>query len=89
MQAARMQWDIMDLKTLLIGQTKAESAKLISSNHDPCNHCFILGFQTAQPHHQNIAWAKEIIQAEERGALGNEINEMKRWWTKSVELITL
>ncbi|WAQ83080.1 hypothetical protein PtA15_3A447 [Puccinia triticina] len=88
LRAARMQWDIMSLETLLIGRTDAESAKLISSDHDPRDHRFILGIQTGPPHHQKIALAEEIIRAEERGASGDEINEIEKRWTESVELIT-
>ncbi|KAA1064233.1 hypothetical protein PGTUg99_015528 [Puccinia graminis f. sp. tritici] len=87
LRAARMQWDIMGLETLLIGRTDAESAKLISSDHDPRDHRFILGIETSARTLKK-ALAEEIILAEERGASGEEINEMEKKWTDSVELIT-
>lgn len=86
--AARMQWDIMGLETLLIGRTDAESAKLISSDHDPRDHPFILGIQSHPQKPHTIPLAEEIIIAEERGASADEINEIEKRWTESVELIT-
>jgi len=88
LRAARMQWDIMGLETLLIGRTDAESAKLISSDHDPRDHPFILGIQSHPQKPQIMPLAEEIILAEERGASADEINEIEKRWTESVELIT-
>ncbi|KNZ58771.1 isocitrate lyase [Puccinia sorghi] len=82
--AARMQWDIMGLETLLIGRTDAESAKLISSDHDPRDHPFILGIQSHPQKPHTIPLAEEIIIAEERGASADEINEIEKRWTESL-----
>lgn len=96
LKAARMQWDIMGLETVLIGRTDAESAKLISSNHDPRDHRFILGVELDpddQQAHQSIlnpkrSLVEEILRAEERGASSEEVDGIERSWLESVELIT-
>ncbi|PLW41115.1 hypothetical protein PCASD_11842 [Puccinia coronata f. sp. avenae] len=88
LRAARMQWDIMGLETLLIARTDAESAKLISSDHDPRDHRYILGIQSPLDTPPIKPLAEEIILAEERGASADEINEIEKRWTESVELIT-
>ncbi|KAH9460354.1 hypothetical protein MJO29_004352 [Puccinia striiformis f. sp. tritici] len=92
LRAARMQWDIMGLETLLIARTDAESAKLISSDHDPRDHRFILGIHTPSSSSDidlvNVPLAEQIIRAEESGASGDQINQIEKNWTDSVELIT-
>ncbi|SCV70860.1 BQ2448_3622 [Microbotryum intermedium] len=84
--AARMQWDIMGLETLLIARTDAESAKLISSTADGRDHEFILGIETHQGDRNGLA--EEIANAEREGRSGAEIDEIEARWMKGVELVT-
>lgn len=85
--AARMQWDIMGLETLLIARTDAESAKLISSTIDIRDHPFILGVETEG--RENAAPLSEAIAiAEANGASGAEISAIEERWMNSVELVT-
>ncbi|MBW0468614.1 hypothetical protein O181_008329 [Austropuccinia psidii MF-1] len=93
LRAARMQWDIMGLETVLIGRTDAESAKLISSDHDPRDRPFILGAETDGTNSDWItgkrkSLAEEIIEAEERGAQAWEIDQIERKWLETTELMT-
>ncbi|SCZ98842.1 BZ3500_MvSof-1268-A1-R1_Chr7-1g09290 [Microbotryum saponariae] len=84
--AARMQWDIMGLETLLIARTDAESAKLISSTADGRDHEFILGVETHEG--DRNALAEEIAKAEREGRSGAEIDEIEANWMNGVELVT-
>ncbi|CAH7676500.1 isocitrate lyase [Phakopsora pachyrhizi] len=94
LRATRMQWDIMGLETVLIARTDAESSKLINSDHDPRDHRFILGVEVdhnlsssrIQPSSKSLA--EEIIEAEERGAEGSEIDQIERRWLETHELLT-
>lgn len=85
--AARMQWDIMGLETLLIARTDAESAKLISSTIDIRDHEFILGVETEG--RENVAPLAELIAAAEaQGASGEDINKLEEQWMNSSKLVT-
>ncbi|KAK4057833.1 mitochondrial 2-methylisocitrate lyase [Microbotryomycetes sp. JL221] len=85
--AARMQWDIMGLETLLIARTDAESAKLISSTADSRDHEFILGVETFNDATKS-GLSEEIAKAERQGKSGQEINDIEAKWMSSVELVT-
>ena len=84
--AARMQWDIMGLETLLIARTDAESAKLISSSADARDHEFILGVELHGGDKSGLA--EEIARAERSGASADEINAVEANWMSGVELVT-
>lgn len=84
--AARMQWDIMGLETLLIARTDAESAKLISSTADARDHEFVLGVETHNGPKAGLA--EEIARAERDGKSGAEIDKIEAAWMSSVELVT-
>ena len=85
--AARMQWDIMGLETLLIARTDAESAKLISSVIDIRDHEFILGVAT-EGREDLVPLSEQIAAAEASGATGAEIDGMEKAWTDSMKLVT-
>ena len=84
--AARMQWDIMGLETLLIARTDAESAKLLSSSADARDHEFILGVETHEG--PKKALADEIMHAGIEGKSGKEIDKIEADWMGSVKLVT-
>lgn len=88
--AARMQWDIMGLETLLIARTDAESAKLISSTADIRDHQFILGVEVGEGsgNEGKRPLAEEIAQAEVRGASGAEVDSIEKSWMDGVRLVT-
>jgi isocitrate lyase len=85
--AARMQWDIMGLETLLIARTDAESAKLISSTADARDHEFLLGVET-EGKSDLRSLADEIAEAERLGKGADEVNDVEKRWTDAVELVT-
>ena len=84
--AARMQWDIMGLETLLIARTDAESAKLISSVIDVRDHEFVLGVDTEG--RDIIPLAEAIAAAEVNGASGKDIDILEQKWSETAKLVT-
>lgn len=84
--AARMQWDIMGLETLLIARTDAESGKLISGTADGRDHQFILGVETFNGDRAGLS--EEIAKAEREGKSGAALNAIETNWMAGVELIT-
>ncbi|GAA6004966.1 hypothetical protein JCM11491_002292 [Sporobolomyces phaffii] len=84
--AARLQWDIMGLETVLIARTDAESAKLLSSSADPRDHEFILGVETHDGPRK--ALADEIMHAGIEGRSGAEIDKLEADWMGSIKLVT-
>ena len=84
--AARLQWDIMGLETLLIARTDAESAKLLSSSADARDHEFILGVETHDGPRR--ALADVIMHAGIEGKSGAEIDDLEAQWMGSVKLVT-
>ncbi|GAA5894509.1 hypothetical protein JCM8208_006260 [Rhodotorula glutinis] len=84
--AARMQWDIMGLETLLIARTDAESGKLLSSTADARDHEFVLGVETHEGPQK--ALADEIMHAALEGKSGAEIDQIEAAWMKGVKLVT-
>ncbi|GAA5994200.1 uncharacterized protein JCM10292_001928 [Rhodotorula paludigena] len=84
--AARLQWDIMGLETLLIARTDAESGKLLSSTADARDHEFVLGVETHEG--PKRALADEIMHASLEGKSGEEIDQLEAKWMGSVELVT-
>jgi len=84
--AARMQWDIMGLETLLIARTDAESANLISSTIDGRDHQFVLGVESTAEDGPGLA--ESIARAEREGKSGEEINQIEEDWTATHQLIT-
>lgn len=84
LRATRLQWDIMGLESLLIARTDSESSKLISSDYDPRDFRFILGIEDGD----KKSLVEEILEAEERGATGEEIDQIEKKWLEEVELVT-
>ncbi|PSR80148.1 isocitrate lyase [Coniella lustricola] len=82
--AARFQWDLMGVETLLIARTDAESGRLLSSSVDVRDHEFILG--VADPAIQPLAETLQEMDA--KGASGPEIDAFEAAWVKSTRLVT-
>lgn len=85
--AARMQWDIMGLETLLIARTDAESAKLLSSVIDTRDHEFVLGVEL-EGKEELVPLSEQIAAAEAKGASGAEIDALEKAWTDANKLVT-
>lgn len=83
--AARMQWDIMGLETLLLARTDSESAKLISSTADARDHKWIKGVARED----ETPLAELIADAERQGATGAEVDKLEGDWVATHPLSTL
>lgn len=84
LKAARFQWDVMGVETLVIARTDSESGKLLSSSIDVRDHEFILGVSDpATP-----PLAETLASMESRGASGAEIDAFEATWVKSTPLVT-
>lgn len=84
LKAARFQWDVMGVETLVIARTDSESGKLLSSSIDVRDHEFILGVSDpATP-----PLAETLTSMESRGASGAEIDAFEATWVKSTPLVT-
>lgn len=84
--AARIQWDIMGLETLLIARTDAESAKLISSVIDTRDHEFVLGVEYEGK--DVVPLSEQIAAAEAQGATGAEIDALEKAFSEAHKLVT-
>lgn len=84
LKAARFQWDVMGVETLVIARTDSESGKLLSSSIDVRDHEYILG--VADPSTPPLA--ETLAAMESRGASGAEIDAFEAAWVKSTPLVT-
>lgn len=82
--AARFQWDLMGVESLVIARTDSESGKLLSSSIDVRDHEFILG--VADPSIQPLAETLQKMEA--KGASGPEIDVFEAEWVKTTKLVT-
>jgi isocitrate lyase len=85
--AARLQFDIMGVSTLLLARTDSESGKLISSNIDPRDHEFLLGVVDVKANNVK-SQAQVLYELETSGASSEEINAAEVEWTESHPLVT-
>lgn len=82
--AARFQWDLMGVESLVIARTDSESGKLLSSSIDVRDHEFILG--VADPSIRPLAETLQKMEAQ--GASGPEIDAFEAEWVKTTKLVT-
>ncbi|KAL5056346.1 hypothetical protein RYX36_037028 [Vicia faba] len=84
--AARLQFDVMDVETVLVVRTDAVAANLIQSNIDIRDHQFILGVTN-----QNMKWkslASVMAQGFAAGKTGPELQALEDYWLLNAELKT-
>ncbi|ORX34916.1 isocitrate lyase [Kockovaella imperatae] len=83
--AMRLQCDIMGVTNLVIARTDSEAATLITSNIDPRDHAFILGStnSSCQP------LVEVMLEAEQQGKSGSELQAIEDEWMKSAKLALL
>ncbi|CAN8100703.1 unnamed protein product [Discula destructiva] len=82
--AARFQWDLMGVESLVLARTDSESGKLLSSSIDVRDHEFILG--VADP--AIMPLAETLQKMEAKGASGPEIDAFEAEWVKGTKLLT-
>ncbi|KAL8153176.1 hypothetical protein V2J09_010936 [Rumex salicifolius] len=84
--AARLQFDVMGVETLLIARTDAVGATLIQSNIDPVDHRFILGATNPKLAGQGLAAL--ISEAMEAGKSPDELQSLEDGWISAAKLMT-
>lgn len=61
LNAARLATDVMDVPTVIIGRTDAESAALVTSDIDPRDQPFLTGERTPEGFYRSIAGLEQAI----------------------------
>jgi isocitrate/methylisocitrate lyase len=80
--AGRAQCDIMGTETLIVARTDAESATLITTNIDPRDHAFVIGSTNPSLRALN----ELMIEAEERGIQGAQLEAIEKKWIQQAGL---
>ncbi|CAI0460596.1 unnamed protein product [Linum tenue] len=84
--AARLQFDVMGVETLLVARTDAVAATLIQTNIDPRDHQFILG--VTNPNLQGRSLAAVLAEGMANGKTGAELQAIEDNWVESAQLRT-
>ncbi|KAL4201642.1 hypothetical protein AMTRI_Chr02g217170 [Amborella trichopoda] len=84
--AARLQFDIMGVETVLVARTDAVAANLIQTNVDSRDHQFILG--VTNPNLKGRALATLLVEAMAAGKNGLELQAIEDEWLAKAGLIT-
>lgn len=84
--AARLQFDVMGVETVLVARTDAEAANLIQTNVDTRDHQFILG--ATNPHLKGKSLATLLAEGMAAGKTGAELQGIEDNWTSMAQLKT-
>ncbi|KAJ4801471.1 Isocitrate lyase [Rhynchospora pubera] len=84
--AARLQFDVMGVETLLVARTDAVAANLIQTNVDSRDHQFILG--ATNPALKGKALANVLADAMAVGKTGSELQAIEDRWIADAGLTT-
>ncbi|XP_031500132.1 isocitrate lyase [Nymphaea colorata] len=84
--AARLQFDIMGVETVLIARTDAVAANLIQTNIDTRDHQFILG--ATNPNFRRKSLRDVLARAADEGKSGEEMQAVEDEWLTTAELKT-
>ncbi|XP_044465823.1 isocitrate lyase [Mangifera indica] len=84
--AARLQFDVMGVETVLVARTDAVAANLIQTNVDTRDHQFILG--ATNPNLRGKALAHILAEAMAAGKTGGELQAIEQNWLAMAELKT-
>ncbi|KAM7269909.1 hypothetical protein ACFE04_029123 [Oxalis oulophora] len=84
--AARLQFDVMGVETVLVARTDAVAATLIQSNIDSRDHQFILG--ATNPHLKGKSLASLLAEAQAAGKTGAELQAIEDNWISMAQLKT-
>eukprot|EP00249_Psilotum_nudum_P019219 c27149_g1_i2 orf=298-2001(-) len=82
--AARLQFDLMGVETVLIARTDAEAATLIQTNVDPRDHPFIVG--ASNPTVKGKPLAVLLTEATSSGKHGAQLQELEDSWMTTANL---
>ncbi|XP_024029969.1 isocitrate lyase [Morus notabilis] len=84
--AARLQFDVMGVETVLVARTDAEAANLIQTNVDTRDHQFILG--ATNPHLRGKGLATLLAEGMAGGKTGAELQGIEDNWISMAQLKT-
>ncbi|CAM8953064.1 unnamed protein product [Rhodiola kirilowii] len=84
--AARLQFDVMGVETVLVARTDAVAATLIQTNVDHRDHQFILG--ATNPNLKGKSLAGMLAQAMAAGKTGAELQAIEDNWIATAQLKT-
>lgn len=84
--AARLQFDVMGVETVLVARTDAVAANLIQSNIDTRDHQFILG--VTNPSLKGKSLATVMAQGFASGKSGAELQALEDQWLSNAQLKT-
>ncbi|MQM18933.1 hypothetical protein Taro_051935 [Colocasia esculenta] len=84
--AARLQFDIMGVETVLVARTDAVAANLIQTNVDARDHQFILG--ATNPALRGTSLATALADATAAGKSGAELQRIEDEWQAAAQLKT-
>ncbi|KAI4322539.1 hypothetical protein L6164_022223 [Bauhinia variegata] len=84
--AARLQFDVMGVETVLVARTDAVAATLIQSNIDTRDHQFILG--VTNPNLKGKSLATLMAQGMANGKTGAELQFIEDQWLSTAQLKT-
>ncbi|MBA0738575.1 hypothetical protein Gogos_011910 [Gossypium gossypioides] len=84
--AARLQFDVMGVETVLVARTDAVAANLIQTNVDTRDHQFILG--VTNPNLQGKGLASMLAEAMAAGKTGAELQAIEDKWLAMAQLKT-
>ncbi|KAK4255363.1 hypothetical protein QN277_008371 [Acacia crassicarpa] len=84
--AARLQFDVMGVETVLVARTDAEAANLIQSNIDTRDHQFILGVTNPSLRDKSLAALMAVNMA--AGKSGPELQAIEDHWLSIAKLKT-
>ncbi|XP_047306205.1 isocitrate lyase [Impatiens glandulifera] len=84
--AARLQFDVMGVETVLVARTDAVAATLIQSNVDTRDHQFVLGCTNPNLHGKGLA--ELLSEAMSLGKSGPELQALEDNWLKMANLKT-
>ncbi|KAK5839246.1 isocitrate lyase-like [Gossypium arboreum] len=84
--AARLQFDVMGVETVLVARTDAVAANMIQTNVDTRDHQFILG--VTNPNLQGKGLASMLAEAMAAGKTGAELQAIEDKWLAMAQLKT-
>ena len=84
--AARLQYDVMGVETVLVARTDAEAANMIQSNNDTRDHQFILGVTNQNLRGKSLATLMQ--QGMAAGKSGHELQALEDEWISMAGLKT-
>ncbi|KAK7858066.1 isocitrate lyase, partial [Quercus suber] len=82
--AARLQFDVMGVETILVARTDAVAANLIQTNIDTRDHQFILG--VTNPNLKGKSLATLLAEAMAAGKTGAELQALEDQWISMAQL---